>query len=104
MIRGLTARYAGNKRVVGNDLRNELRPDETIGLMPVWGNDIELNDWRIAATKAGNDILKINPDLLVIVQGISFANNLKGVADKPITLEVSDRLVYSAHVQKHLTK
>ena len=39
VLRAITARYAGNKLVVGNDLRNELRPDETTGLMPVWGSN-----------------------------------------------------------------
>ena len=39
--------------------------------------------------------------MLVIVQGISFANNLKGVADDPVVLDIENRLVYSAHVQAH---
>ena len=40
VLRAISARYAGNKMVVGNDLRNELRPDETTGLMPVWGSGL----------------------------------------------------------------
>ena len=67
VLKALTSRYNGNKMVVGNDLRNEPRPDETTGLMPVWGSGMELNDWKLAAEKAGNEILKINPDILIIV-------------------------------------
>lgn len=49
VLRALTSRYLENSLVVGNDLRNELRPDETIGLMPVWGSGMEMNDWKMAA-------------------------------------------------------
>lgn len=35
--------------VVGFDLRNEPRPDETNGLMPTWGSGLESNDWKLAA-------------------------------------------------------
>lgn len=38
---------------------------------------------------------------MIIVQGISFASNLKGVAAHPIQLSVDNKLVYSAHVYDH---
>jgi endoglucanase len=85
-VKDMTLRYRANSMVVGNDLRNELRPDETHGLMPTWGSGNEANDWRMAAEKAGNEVLKYNSRSLVFVQGISFANNLRNVKDKPLTL------------------
>jgi aryl-phospho-beta-D-glucosidase BglC (GH1 family) len=62
-------------------------------------------DWRMAAERAGNTILAVNPDLLIIVQGVavyngqttSWGGNLMGAKDQPVRLEVSDRLVYSIH-------
>jgi endoglucanase len=53
--------------VVGFDLRNEPRPDETNGLMPTWGSGLESNDWKLAAQTAGDEILGINPNVLIIV-------------------------------------
>jgi len=53
--------------VVANDLRNELRPDENNGIMPTWGSGVESNDWRMAAERAGNEVLKYNSNSLVIV-------------------------------------
>ena len=97
-VKDMTLRYRANSMVIGNDLRNELRPDETHGLMPTWGSGVEANDWRMAAERAGNEVLKYNSRSLVFVQGISFANNLKNVKDKPLTLSVPNKLVYSAHV------
>jgi endoglucanase len=52
----------------------------------------------MAAERAGNEVLKYNSRSLVFVQGISFANNLRNVKDKPLTLKVPNKLVYSAHV------
>ena len=100
-VKDMTLRYRANSMVIGNDLRNELRPDETHGLMPTWGSGVEANDWRMAAERAGNEVLKYNSRSLVFVQGISFANNLKNVKDKPLTLSVPNKLVYSAHVYDH---
>jgi len=97
-VKDMTLRYRANAMVVANDLRNELRPDENNGIMPTWGSGVESNDWRMAAERAGNEVLKYNSNSLVIVQGISFANNLKNVKEKPLTLKVANKLVYSAHV------
>ena len=58
------------------DLRNEIRPNE-YGQWADWGNGEE-NDWAIAATKLGNMLLEVNPDALIIVEGILSAGNLLG--------------------------
>ena len=101
--RALTTRYNGNTTVIGMDLRNEPHAGAC------WGGDpsgcSSANDWQAAATRAGNAILAINPNLLILVEGNDHYNNaftwwggmLRGVANRPVTLSVANRVVYSAH-------
>jgi len=101
--RALTTRYNGNTTVIGMDLRNEPHA------AACWGGDpagcSAANDWAAAATRAGNAILAINSNLLIIVEGNDHYNNaftwwggmLRGVASRPVTLNVANRVVYSPH-------
>lgn len=94
----LAIRYKNNPAVIGVDLRNEPYGG-------CWGCGDPSKDWRLAAEKAGNAILSVNPNLLIIVEGVSEYNgqytwwggNLMGAKDYPVRLDVPDRLVYSAH-------
>jgi endoglucanase len=91
-------RYKGNSTVVGMDLRNEPHGG-------CWGCGSATTDWRLAAERAGNAILAVNPDLLIIVEGISnyegnsywWGGNLMGAKAYPVRLNVANRLVYSPH-------
>lgn len=98
----LAQRYKGNEIVIGADLHNEPHGAAT------WGSNDKNTDWRLAAQRAGNAILKVNSDWLIIVEGISsnvkdapgsywWGGNLLGVANYPVRLQVSNRIVYSAH-------
>ncbi|KAJ5980954.1 hypothetical protein N7481_008252 [Penicillium waksmanii] len=78
-----------NPLVLGADLRNEVR-----GL---WGT-MHWEDWAKAAERASERLLAWNPEWLMIVEGISSANDLAGVRRRPVQLSVPDRVVYSAHV------
>jgi endoglucanase len=101
--RALTTRYLGNTTVVAMDLRNEPHASAC------WGGDpsgcSSANDWHAAATRAGNAILAINPNLLIVVEGNDHYNNaftwwggmLRGVASRQVSLNVANRVVYSAH-------
>ncbi|KAK4136756.1 glycoside hydrolase family 5 protein [Trichocladium antarcticum] len=82
-------RFVGNALVIGADLRNEVRG--------VWGT-MPWDRWATAAEKAGNRLLKMNPDWLIIVGGTESGNDLSGVAARPVVLDLPDRVVYSAHV------
>jgi endoglucanase len=53
--------------VIGNDLRNEPRADNHRHLTPTWGTGNIKTDWKIAAQRAGNYILSVNPRLLIFV-------------------------------------
>ncbi|MNZ39831.1 Endoglucanase E1 precursor [compost metagenome] len=98
----LAKRYKGNGIVIGADLHNEPHGRAS------WGTGDKQTDWRLAAQRAGNEILKVNGDWLIIVEGVSanvknssgdywWGGNLQGVADYPVKLNVPNRLVYSAH-------
>jgi endoglucanase len=98
----LTHRYANNPTVVGMDLRNE--PHNASANGACWGCG-GTNDWRLAAERAGNAVLAINPHALIFVEGVdSFENdfywwggNLEGVRTAPVRLATRNQLVYSAH-------
>ncbi|MET9494408.1 cellulase family glycosylhydrolase [Streptomyces sp. NPDC006552] len=98
-LKALATRYRGNSAVVGIDLHNE--PHDPA----CWGCGDKNTDWRLAAERAGNAVLSVNPDLLVFVEGVQTVNgqstwwggNLAGVASAPVHLDVANRVVYSAH-------
>jgi endoglucanase len=94
----MATRYANQPAVVGVDLRNELRAAN--GQSPTWGTpaggDPTL-DWHAEAERAGNAVLAVNPELLVVVEGLNYANDLTGPYSLPVELSVPNRLVYSAH-------
>ncbi len=93
----LAERYAGNTAVIGADLHNE-------PYNGTWGGG-GANDWAAAAERAGNAIGDVNPNWLIFVEGIAtyqgenywWGGNLMGVRDRPIELDVANKLVYSAH-------
>jgi endoglucanase len=87
---GMAARYKDNSLVIGADLRNEPRATAT------WGGD-STTDWQAAAVRGGNAVLGVNPNLLIFVEGINYSLDLSGVETLPVTLDVSNQLVYEAH-------
>ena len=98
----LAQRYASNPTVIGFDLRNE--PHNASGGGACW-NCGGANDWHLAAIRAGDAVLRVNPRLLIFVEGVdSYENdfywwggNLEGVRTSPVNLAVPNQLVYSAH-------
>ncbi len=101
----LATRYKNNPLVVGADLHNEPHAPAC------WGCGDTSIDWRLAAERAGNAILSVNPNWLIFVEGVDcygpggattgdcywWGGNLEGVASAPVTLSVPNRVVYSAH-------
>jgi endoglucanase len=102
--RMLAQRYAGNTAVIGADLHNEPHGIQGGGGSD-WGSGSTNTDWRLAAERAGNAILAVNPNWLIVVEGVDTYNgsgywwggNLQGAASAPVRLNVANRLVYSAH-------
>jgi aryl-phospho-beta-D-glucosidase BglC (GH1 family) len=95
----LARRYQGNPTVIGFDLHNEPHGQAS------WGSGNLATDWRLAAQRAGNRILAVNPNLLIIVEGVETAGgrnywwggNLKAAGSHPVVLNVPRRVVYSTH-------
>lgn len=95
----LAKRYKNNPLVIGADLHNEPSGEAT------WGSGDRDTDWRLAAERAGNAILKVNPNWLIVVEGIEayknnyywWGGNLMGVKEHPVRLSDPSKLVYSAH-------
>jgi endoglucanase len=95
----LATRYKDDPTVFAVDLHNEPKGDAT------WGDGNQATDWKAAAERAGNAILAINPNLLIVVEGIEkigadyywWGGQLAAAGDKPVKLAVDNRVVYSAH-------
>nr|WP_307795581.1 cellulase family glycosylhydrolase [Actinacidiphila acididurans] len=98
-------RYKADKRVVGADLRNEVRRDVLDD--PNWGLG-DAHDEYAAFEEAGNRILTADPDLLIVMEGINWYGipldglphgrpMLTPVATLSNTLIESNKLVYAAH-------
>ncbi|MBC7978117.1 MAG: glycoside hydrolase family 5 protein, partial [Myxococcales bacterium] len=95
----LARRYAANPTVVAFDLHNEPHAEAT------WGDGNRATDWRLAAQRAGNAILAVHPDALLIVQGVEvianqfywWGGNLRGAMTAPIELSAANHVIYSPH-------
>jgi endoglucanase len=95
----LARRYRQEPAVIGIDLHNEPHGRAT------WGDGNPTTDWRLAAERAGNAVLRANPHLLIVVGGAQtyhgdnywWGGNLEGAATAPVRLAVPHRLVYEAH-------
>jgi endoglucanase len=95
----LAERYLNDSTVVGFDLHNEPHDPAT------WGDGSMTTDWRLAAERAGNAVLAVNPHLLIIVEGIQtvgansywWGGNLANAGPYPVQLSVAHQLVYSPH-------
>jgi endoglucanase len=98
--KALANRYKNVPTVIGVDLHNEPSGPAC------WGCGTTATDWRAAAIRGGNAVLSVNPKLLIIVEGVEkqpngqstwWGGGLSGVAAKPVTLKVANRVVYSPH-------
>jgi endoglucanase len=99
----LATRYKNQANVIGADLKNEPHGRAS------WGTNDRATDWRLAAERAGNAILAINPNWLIVVEGVEknvpgqkleihwMGGNLEGVKRFPVRLSVPNKLVYSPH-------
>jgi aryl-phospho-beta-D-glucosidase BglC (GH1 family) len=90
--KSLVQRYVDDSTVIGVDLQNEPHG-------ATW------TDWSAAAERAGNAIHEVNPNLLIVVEGVGnyqgdyywWGGQLEGVRDDPVVLQQANKLVYSPH-------
>ncbi len=99
----LADRYKNKDAVVAMDINNE--PHGKYGGGSRWGSGNIANDWRLAAEECGNAILAVNPNVLIMVEGVEefegetywWGGNLKGAAQYPVRLNDPSKLMYSPH-------
>jgi len=95
----LATRYASVPSMVGCDLHDEPGNPST------WGDGNMSTDWRAAAERAGNQILAVNPNLVIFVEGVEGSGataywpggNLRNADTSPVALTVANKLIYSIH-------
>jgi endoglucanase len=94
----IATRYASNPLVAAIDIKNEPRR-ATVGgqaLGPAWGTAAE-TDFGAMYAVVGNLIHQVNPDPLIICEGLNYAGDLTGVAQHPVLLNEPNKVVYSMH-------
>lgn len=118
--------YKDDDTILAIDIKNEPHGTaDTPNDMAKWDDTTDANNWRYVAETAGNKILDINPNLLIMVEGIEvypketstwsspridwttgyeyyyhtwWGGNLRGVRDYPINIgKDNSQLVYSPH-------
>lgn len=120
----VTQRYRDNDTIIAMDIKNE--PHGTPNQPPraKWDSTTDQDNFKYACETAGRRILAINPNLLILCEGIEvypregetwnspntdpdlspnyhynwWGGNLRGVSDHPVDLGAhQDQLVYSPH-------
>lgn len=81
--------FIDNPLVIGADLRNEPRG--------IWGT-MTWSMWATAAEQLSEELLAMQPNWLMFIEGVSSANDCSGASTRPIELSIPDRVVYSSHV------
>ena len=114
----LTERYKDDDTVIAMDLKNEPHGKFSGPNIAKWDDSDDPNNWKRAAEIIAEEILAINPNVLIVVEGVEaypmdgydytncgefttycnwWGGNLRGVADHPVTISAPDKLVYSVH-------
>ncbi|KAL2903448.1 Glycosyl hydrolase 5 family protein [Bienertia sinuspersici] len=78
--------FKDNPYVVGMSLRNELR-----------GPKQNANDWYRCMQKGAEAVHKANPNVLVILSGLSYDKDFNFLRKKPVSLSFTGKLVFEAH-------
>lgn len=118
----MAKRYKNDDTIIAFDLENEPHGKPNESPRAKWDNSKDSDNWKYIAEKAANSVLKQNPNVLVMVEGIEiypidtkkngnfsstnsadyyfnwWGGNLRGVKDNPIDLgKHQNKLVYSPH-------
>ncbi|WFE48304.1 cellulase family glycosylhydrolase [Verrucosispora sp. WMMD1129] len=120
----ITTRYRTNDTIVAMDVKNEPHGTPNDPERAKWDSSTDQDNFKYACETAGRRILAINPNLLILCEGIEiypragatwdspntnpdrspnyhynwWGGNLRGVAEHPVNLGAQqDQLVYSPH-------
>ena len=93
-LAALASRYRSDPLVVGIDIRNEIHDQD--GIVITWGRSSDTDsDWKAATLLADAAIREANPDVLVIVSGLSLAYDLRAMQDLH---NYRSKYVFTTHV------
>jgi aryl-phospho-beta-D-glucosidase BglC (GH1 family) len=120
----IAKRYKNDDTILAVDLKNEPHgnPNQSAEFAK-WDNSKDRNNWKYVAEEAGKKVLAINPNLLIMVEGVEaypksgydytakdewgkeskyyfnwWGGSLRGVKDYPVNLGTGNsQLVYSPH-------
>ena len=93
-LSALASRFKGDPLVVGIDIRNEIHDQD--GIVITWGKtDDADSDWKAATLLADAAIRRANPEVLVIVSGLSRAYDLRAMQD---LRNYRSKYVFTTHV------
>lgn len=119
----MSERYKNDDTIIAYDLKNEPHGKPSEGSnAAIWNDQKVDNNWKYTAERAADAVLSVNPNVLVLVEGIEiypvdikkngdfsstddddyyfnwWGGNLRGVKDYPVDLgKYKDKLVYSPH-------
>lgn len=68
-----------------------------------WGSGNLNTDWLLACKRAGEAILAVNKDLLIIVEGTGWGSSLIGITDQTLSLTIPNKVVYSVQLYSNDT-
>lgn len=116
----LANKYKNDDTILAYDLKNEPHGTGQEGSSAAkWDNSNDENNWKNAATKCANSILKVNPNALILIEGVEqttksssdkwgnsnaqynsawWGGNLRGVKNYPVKpTSGTSQIVYSPH-------
>ncbi|GAB2837645.1 glycoside hydrolase family 5 protein [Streptomyces daliensis] len=115
----LANRYKNDDTILSMDIKNEPHGRQNESPRAKWDGSADQDNWKHACQTAGRRILAVNPNLLVLCEGIEiypkngtdwgsttpadyhsmwWGGNLRGAKDHPVDLGTQqDQLVYSPH-------
>jgi len=121
----LTEKYKNDDTLIAIDLKNEPHgnPNQSSVDFAKWDNSKDKNNWKYVAEQAGKKVLAINPNLLIMIEGVEaipkdgytyadkdehgktskyyfnwWGGNLRGVRTMPVDLgSGNSQIVYSPH-------
>src|SRR5690606_17732545 len=111
--------YKDNDTLIAFDIKNEPHGNVSQSPRAKWDGSTDVDNWKHTCETAGNRIMAINPDVLILCEGIEiypkdgatwtstndedyystwWGGNLRGVRDYPVNLGANqDQLMYSPH-------
>lgn len=118
----IAARYKNDDTIIAYDLENEPHGKAYENPRAKWDGSKDPDNWKYIAEKAAGKVLKANPNVLVMIEGIEiypkdikkngsfkstdmndyhctwWGGNLRGVKDNPVDLgKYNNKIVYSPH-------